>query len=421
MRSSVRHSLRSGMATWDMRRWDSLTHFPGAASRGAWSFFAVAFLSMAGCDELPIEVGQQAPVEQSQPAPIPLPPSPKPVAPPPADPAAVVKRFLSLKPIDITDQELATLANLPSGTEGITEINLANTRATKAAFAHIAKLPNVKSVDISPIPVDDQSIADLKSAPALESLKIGLQALGDGAVPALTAMSKLKKVSFQHARLSAPALAEFFKTHPELEEIDMPDALSLDDESMAGVAELKNLKILRIGRSRVTDNGLAMLGNCPNLELVDLHSLPVTGEGLSKAAAQARGFEFLHTLEVSHTRFGPQGVPALRAMPNLQALGFDKLNLTDQEFGFIASLKKLRRLSVAENTSLTSPSMKHIAALTELEQLKLNGLNLVDDRGFALLAKLPKLQQLEARGTGLSARGAAALRQSNPDLVIVQQ
>ena len=141
----------------------------------------------------------------------------------------------------------------------------------------------------------------------------------------------------------------------------------ITDQEMAQIGKLKELRVLVLGGTLVTDKGLAHIESLPKLEFIDLPS---------------NGNE----------------------------------QVTDKSFEHIGTLKHLRHID-AENMPITDASLAHLASLTSLEKLEL-GRTKVTDEGLDYLVGLKKLTSIALDRTNVTEKRIAKFRRQMPGVHI---
>jgi Leucine-rich repeat (LRR) protein len=182
---------------------------------------------------------------------------------------------------------------------------------------------------------------------------------------------------------------------------------TIDESNEAGLAKLNGLKDLRVlymTRSGVTDRGLAKLTDLPALTHLDLHgAMRVTNAGLKSVAH----FPALETLLLHFLPLTDDGIAELSGLTNLKTLDLRDTKLTDRGLKHIAKLKKLESLNLGQ-TQVSDAGMAELAGLTELTSLVVSGPEFTG-AGLKHLHGLPKLNDLLLFGPALTDAGLSSL------------
>ncbi len=167
--------------------------------------------------------------------------------------------------------------------------------------------------------------------------------------------------------------------------------ITVSDDGLPALAEIKGLMRLQLDATQVTDRGLAALAKCPSLVHVDLLNTPIGDAGLRTLAE----LPHLHSLTLTNTTATAAGLAALARRAKLQQLtlsgtvGKDAKNLGTP----LGRMATLRTLNVVTNgftdddlkamtaapitllrlgsTRLTDKALDHLAAMKSLETLHL--------------------------------------------------
>jgi Leucine Rich repeat len=198
---------------------------------------------------------------------------------------------------------------------------------------------------------------------------------------------------------------------PQLTGLFLFENLSVNDQSMryvaplANIANLRKLKRLWITQTAITDAGLAIVGQLPALELLDVRYSPgVTDEGLSHLARLGR----LHELSISHTAITDEGLAHLAGLMNLDSLDLTETLVAGAGLRHLAGLPNLKGLYLG-HTPMADPCMAILPSLSaRLERLTLEG-TIISDAGLAEVAKLTSLECLSLLDTGITDAGLSQL------------
>ena len=226
----------------------------------------------------------------------------------------------------------------------------------------------------------------------------------------------------------------------------MHDLLSLElgdttigDDGIRQIAQLKSLRAIDLGRSRITDQSLELLGSMSRLESLDLYQTAITDRGV----AHLVGLKSLRYLGISNTNTTNVALEHVAKLENLDHFAFDDTRVTDSGLAFLVVLKKLKsirayrhpfsdmglahlaklpaleELTAGNGTTFTDRGLAHLSQCHSLKILSLGGADHFTDEGLFHLAKLPRLEDLRISGRasreprsapGITDRGMASLR-----------
>ena len=292
----------------------------------------------------------------------------------------------------------------------------------------LARLTNLRSLDLAATGVTDDGLADLAGLTNLRDLVLPAGTVEGPGLAALRPLAELRRL-WQIGRVLRGEDAALLAELPELRDLNVD--ISADGPLLARFAALPHLRSLRVTGDGVTDGALAELAAAPALADLSVTTAPVTGAGLESVAK----IETLDHLSLDRTRVTGDGVAALAALPNLRRLGLHfGGGPFGRERGAAASLAGVGRLHGLEVLNLTGDGLRpgdfaDLGGLTNLRYVQvmsgpvndeaayhlapvrsLTGLNLADadltDEGLAFLTNLENLEELQVRG-GLTAKGLA--------------
>ena len=178
---------------------------------------------------------------------------------------------------------------------------------------------------------------------------------------------------------------------------------SFDDESIAALAELPNLKELKIQRVPITDSSLAVVSELPHLEIIILEQCPVTDEGVARLAGAPK----LVWLHLEDTKITNAAMPVLGKLSRLEVLRLKSSDIDDEGLVSLAPLTKLTWLDLSD-TNVTGSGLEGLH-LPQCEWLNLSRTKIADDQ-LRHLSRAPKLEVLELDETAISERGLVHLQ-----------
>ena len=165
-----------------------------------------------------------------------------------------------------------------------------------------------------------------------------------------------------------------------LVEVQLDHNRNLRHEQLEQLTTLMHLRIVRLEYSRLPDDSLRVLANCPSLEMLYAPNNQLTDAGM------------LH----------------LRDMPKLWLLHLSSNHITDAGLAHLASLTNLRQLYLAR-TDINDVAIPHLSRLSNLKQLDLAGTAVTPAAVATLQPALPECEILtrsyESRGFALQFDG----------------
>lgn len=368
-------------------------------------------------------------------------------------------QVLDFRRVLCKDEDLKALVGMPR-LEGI----LLNCKMlTDQGMKTLAQCKNLDNVNILLAEnLTDEGIKELAALPRLHTLYIMSMKLDGSAFEAFADSKTLRSVMLELVDGFTDEGAKQLAKHPHLDELKiksgfgekkltaagikaivdvrMPakfefDEKLIDDDLLAALiakgwlygptppgatrpkpATAADVKYVSLDGSKITDKGIDLLLDCPNITALHLQKTGVTDESLKKFNA----FKNLDYLALEQTKVTAEGLNAIAGLP-IKHLAMQGCELTEdcfKAFGkmsaleelwlsdakmqadwlkHIAKLPKVKDLNLMR-ADFDDAAVKHMASLTSLEDLTLNNTNLGDE-GFLQLLKLPKLKRLYVDGT----------------------
>jgi Leucine-rich repeat (LRR) protein len=158
----------------------------------------------------------------------------------------------------------------------------------------------------------------------------------------------------------------------------------ITDQNMIHVRQLPNLEILQVHRM-IGDAGVAHFAGLKKLKVLNMPDSKLTDNGLTVIG----GMTQLENLVIpSHQNITDAGVAKLSNLTNLNVLNLTRTNITDASMPVIAQNQGLEKLFLSF-TNITDAAVPHLKQLTGLQRLDIQGRGITQE-GFAeLKAALP--------------------------------
>ena len=203
----------------------------------------------------------------------------------------------------ITDQGMSAIA----GWKQLKRLNVRGTRISDATLQLVGKITGLEALDIAQTPVTDNGLDHLITLIHLKELAMGGGRRGNTALAILKMLPTLTHLDLSGARPTPP---------------DMPNRAGggpgIPEESLRAMAELKDLRMLKLGYSNITGAGLRILSSLEKVEKLGLEGCRRIGDD---AVPELAGWKSLKYLDLQETQVTTQGVEALRkARPDLMVL-----------------------------------------------------------------------------------------------------
>jgi hypothetical protein len=159
----------------------------------------------------------------------------------------------------------------------------ANVVACDDVLARVSRLPGLRSLLLKESQATDEGMRHIGRMRGLEDLLIwDARSVTDGGVAHLAGLKNLKNIHISHSNLTDASLA-LLSGLPAIETLSLQQN-HFSDEGLTRLTGKERLKRLYIGLGdlRVTDAGLAHLGDFKQLEAVDVQNCKATSRGLER-------------------------------------------------------------------------------------------------------------------------------------------
>lgn len=278
-------------------------------------------------------------------------------------------------------------------------------------------------------PVQQLADKDLLLLPdSVRELKLqGQSSLTDDACLNISKLPHLSSLSITDIGIGDKGLSFLSKKCKNLSILDL-GGTDITDRGLAAIAKL-NLTELRVGRTSVTSAGMKYLENMKSLRklniadtLVDdqglqsIADLPLEGLHIEGTKITDAGMKFLpgrRTLQRLHmdaTSVGESGLQQIAAYPINELMMPDCRRIDNRCLVFICrtwpGLKKL----VISHTNVSGDGLKEIGRLQNLEDLKVDGLS-IGDAELSPVFQLKKLEEFTVRGLPITDATLARCRE----------
>lgn len=214
---------------------------------------------------------------------------------------SVIGGFVKLRSLDLSSDLLhdAKFADLSSLTE-LDTLRVANSFLSSDALRELPNAARLKTLDLSGLPVTDVEAQWLaKNAPRLELLKLNFTKVGDSGLEALSALTELRRIDLGRSALSDRGLASLLRA---------PKLVSLD----LGLC------------TAVTAQGFAALANSK------LESVFLAGTNADDSVVRALP-KSVRTLGLMKTKVTRAVIPAMVSLPGLREVDVRELGWSDEE------------------------------------------------------------------------------------------
>ena len=283
----------------------------------------------------------------------------------------------------ITDRSLQALRRFGS----LRGIILEKAAVTDAGLDHLVSAKGVMGVELDDLPgVTDQGIAELAQLPRLRELKL------------------------VHCQISCSQIPEL----SQVELLRLYECRNVDDSMFEDARRLKSLRDLSLRDCQgITDAGLAELATAPQLKLLRLESMPITGRYFSRltslemlelrncpdvndaALEQIGRLTNLKWLIIHGSPVTDAGLESLGDLTGLDYLDMDGLDLTDEGLQFISeAFPVLTCLSLGHLSGITDEGVLKLSALKSLQIVSIRHSGISPETGEELSNALPRCRKV---------------------------
>lgn len=183
------------------------------------------------------------------------------------------------------------------------------------AFLDKLKAPNLMTLNMAKMGVDDSQFTHLASLSSLRRLDAIETDLGDTGMLSIGKLTSLRHLDISRTAVTSQGFRAV-KNLTNLEDL-FAASLKLNDDCISSLEHLTKIKSLGLGGSCVSDKGMVYLAKLKNLQDLYLARSPVTDKGLAPVLANCKD---ISNLDVANTDVTVKLLPALKALPKLRSL-----------------------------------------------------------------------------------------------------
>lgn len=187
-------------------------------------------------------------------------------------------------------------------------------------------------------------------------------------------------------------------------DLDLSES-STNDGTLKYLANLKQLKVLRLGSTQVTDVGVAYLAKLPNLESLDLSGCSNLTKDVCKSLSQCRHLVHLHFAD---TPVDDESLKSLSNLSNLQILYLKNSSIKGPGLAYLTSLKHLHELGLHYCHNLNPDSASYIRQLPTITVLHLSKTP-IDDKSLQYVSQMKYVENLDLQSTNITGEGLLEL------------
>lgn len=296
---------------------------------------------------------------------------------------------------DMTKDIAKDIAKDLAGVASVTSLNLSGSQAvTDAGLRHLARLPNLRHLDLSGTAITDRGLIILRDLPKLETISLAMTRVTDEGVVHLAGCDALEQVNLSW-------------THT-------------GDNAIRTLVGKRRLNHFRSGNN-VTDAGLELLHELPvfktwhggevKMSLLSYEASPnylsLRGPFTDRGIEHLRGLDGLFALNLDDSNLGltSVGLAPLVSLPNLGWLAVDA---KDDWMPYLAEMPHLRFLGV-QDTTAGDDGFAALGRSRSIEYLWGRRCHNLRDRGFLALAEMPALRGLSVSCLNVDDQAISAL------------
>lgn len=225
----------------------------------------------------------------------------------------------------------------------------------------------------------------------LETLRVfDYRDLDNDMVAQLSELSELKELAIRNSVISDPAVQLIVESFPELTNLDLSYNPNITNNAMKTIAELGELERLTLIQDRFTDLGISNLTKVETLKVLDIRGNMQAGDLALEFLASLPN---LAVLKHRSTTVSDYGIECLVASQSLESLLMQDFLITNQAGQSLAGMENLTELEIFRCQNFGSDGVLALKG-RPLTRFKLRDLPAVDDRAMPVFEDLPALERL---------------------------
>lgn len=177
---------------------------------------------------------------------------------------------------------------------------------------------------------------------------------------------------------------------------------NVDDSGIAILSRLKNLRTLRLMKTRITGSGLKHLENLP-IQLLDVSKTRFS----DREVPDLIRIRTVKHLDLSETDVTDKGVDGLKTL-KLDGLWLNNIRISDRAMRSISSHRNLVALAL-NGDDIGDAGASYLLRLRQLQKLEL-GRTKITDKSLEFIGKIRPLTSLNLEGTTISGTGLSHLK-----------
>jgi Leucine-rich repeat (LRR) protein len=270
-------------------------------------------------------------------------------------------------------------------------LSISGSGITDAGLEHLKGVENLGGLYLTNTQVSDAGLKTVGALPKLKavvvvsdpSLSKASQPFSDEGLKSLVDNNQsLVRIFLSPAKITDDGLA-VLKDLPDLQEFATASP-AITDQGLKHFAGMGQIKVIGLSQTKITGSGFQYLAGMKLSRLFLSESQSIDDESLKSLQDVAVSW-----LNVSKTKVTDAGLKHLTEVDGLELLNLDSTQVGDAGMEELKNLPNLRELTLKE-TQVTDAGLIHLGELSNLQYLELQGSQVTADGVKKLQAKLPK-------------------------------
>jgi Leucine-rich repeat (LRR) protein len=308
-------------------------------------------------------------------------------------------------------------------TGAIREVDLTSTWTTDDDLSKIARLTQLRKLDLSYTKVSDLGLEQLRPLENVTWFNCHYcEYVSDGGIAFLKHWTKLEYLNLRGTEVTSKVFEHLANMH-KLRTLDVGFS-RVNDDGFDALASLEELSELHIGGDKMTGLALPLLRLLPALRHLDVNGSQRTDSGrwglmLTDVNVDAlSALTQLRALDMGGALVTDVGMKAIEPLVALEELDLSRMDITAQGLAPVARLPKLRRLNLWQSSRVDDKAAQYLSRMETLEVLDLSETK-VTDALLDQLGRLKRLKLLIVAGTKITPERAKLFREAHPDCKVI--
>jgi hypothetical protein len=247
-------------------------------------------------------------------------------------------------------------------------VNLSSTWVNDTELLQLAALPKLERLNLSHTRISDEGLLHLRPCKQISELNLlYAEQITDLGLNAIKSWTNLKRLNVRGTRISDPTLAIVGKL-TQLESLDIANT-GITEAGLDNLVPLTSLKHLAIGRIRFSEEAMGVIRLLTTLQSLDLSgprglARNQRSDGAPVAPAVVRAIaelKDLRMLRLGHSQLDREALETFAtSLLKLEKIGLEACNkLDDQAIGILAAWKSLKYADL-EETGITAAGVEDL-------------------------------------------------------------